>query len=147
MGIGIKIKSAHPLMPPSITANYLSEPEDAKTLVAGLSILRDIYQQHTFRDLITDDEYLPGSQVQTEAALEEFARLKGGTVFHPVGTCRMGCDASAVVDAQLRVNGVERLRVIDASVMPALVSTNTNAASIMIGEKGTALVLTQPVRH
>ena len=76
----------------------------------------------------------------TPAALEAFARAKGGTVFHPAGTCRMGGDAHSVVDARLRVRGVERLRVIDASVMPRVVSTNTNAAAIMIGEKGAALV-------
>ena len=76
----------------------------------------------------------------TPTALEAFARAKGGTVFHPAGTCRMGGDARSVVDARLRVRGVERLRVIDASVMPRVVSTNTNAAAIMIGEKGAALV-------
>jgi choline dehydrogenase len=137
----LQIRSADPLVPPSILSNYLTEPQDAKVLVSGLSILRDIYQQPAFRDLITHDEYLPGNHVQSPSALEEFARQKGGTVFHPVGTCRMGSDARAVVDPQLRVNGVERLRVIDASVMPTIVSTNTNAASIMIGEKGAALVL------
>ncbi len=137
----VRIRSADPLAPPSILANYLTDPQDAKVLVSGLSILRDIYQQPAFRDLITSDEYLPGNQVQWPSALKEFARQKGGTVFHPVGTCRMGSDARAVVDASLRVNGVDRLRVIDASIMPTIVSTNTNAASIMIGEKGAALVL------
>jgi choline dehydrogenase len=85
--------------------------------------------------------YLPGNDVTTAAALEQFARDKGGTVFHPAGTCRMGGDAGSVVDARLRVRGVERLRVVDASVMPRMVSTNTNAAAIMIGEKGAALIL------
>lgn len=138
----LQIRSADPIAPPSIQSNYLTDPLDARVLVSGLSILRDIYQQPSFRDLITVDEYMPGAQIQTTSELEEFARQKGGTVFHPVGTCRMGSDARAVVDAQLRVNGVERLRVIDASIMPTIVSTNTNAASIMIGEKGAALVLT-----
>ena len=137
----VQIKSANPTEQPSIVSNYLTEPHDAKVLVSGLSILRDIYQQPAFRDLITSEEYLPGAQVQSASGLEDFCRQKGGTVFHPVGTCRMGSDTRAVVDAQLRVNGVDRLRVIDASVMPTIVSTNTNAASIMIGEKGAALVL------
>ena len=137
----VQIKSANPTEQPSIVSNYLTEPQDAKVLVSGLSILRDIYQQPAFRDLITSEEYLPGAQVQSALGLEDFCRQKGGTVFHPVGTCRMGSDTRAVVDAQLRVNGVDRLRVIDASVMPTIVSTNTNAASIMIGEKGAALVL------
>ena len=139
----VQIRNADPLAPPSILANYLTEPLDAKVLVSGLTILRDIYHQPAFRDLITTDEHMPGNQKQSHSALEEFARHKGGTVFHPVGTCRMGSDARAVVNAQLRVNGVERLRVIDASVMPTIVSTNTNAASVMIGEKGASLVLGQ----
>jgi choline dehydrogenase len=84
---------------------------------------------------------LPGSDRQTDGELLEFAANGGGTVFHPVGTCRMGSDAASVVDPSLRVRGVEGLRVIDASVMPDMVSANTNAASIMIGEKGAALVL------
>ncbi len=137
----VRIKSSNPLDAPRITSNYLTDPYDTKVLVSGLSILRDIYQQPSFRDLITQDEYLPGNQVKSPAQLEEFARQKGGTVFHPTGTCRMGSDARAVVDSELRVNGVQGLRVIDASVMPTIVSTNTNAAAIMIGEKGAAMVL------
>jgi choline dehydrogenase len=84
---------------------------------------------------------LPGPAAQGDAELLDFARRHGGTVFHCVGTCRMGSDARAVVDSQLRVRGVERLRIIDASVMPKVTSANTNAASLMIGEKGAALVL------
>ncbi len=137
----VQIRSADPLAPPRIVSNYLTEPRDAKTLVAGLRVLREIYAQPAFRELVTGEEYLPGNSVDTAAALETFARNNGGTVFHPVGTCRMGGDAGSVVDERLRVRGVARLRVIDASVMPRLVSTNTNAAAIMIGEKGAALVL------
>ena len=136
----VEIRSADALAAPRIVANYLTEPLDAKVLVAGLRMLRDIYAQPSFRDLVTGDEYLPGRDVATAAALESFARNKGGTVFHPVGTCRMGGDALSVVDERLRVRGVDALRVIDASVMPRMVSTNTNAAAIMIGEKGAALV-------
>ncbi len=104
-------------------------------------MLRDIYGQPAFRDLITDDEYLPGNNARSDAELARFARDKGGTVFHPVGTCRMGGDERSVVDARLRVRGVERLRVIDASVMPTMTSANTNAAAIVIGEKGAELLL------
>jgi choline dehydrogenase len=126
---------------PQIISNYLQEPQDIRALVAGLRQLREIYAQPAFRDLVTDDEYFPGKNVISTEALEAFARQKGGTVYHPVGTCRMGSDAASVVDERLRVRGVDRLRVIDASVMPHLVSTNTNAAAIMIGEKGAAMLL------
>lgn len=137
----VQIASGDPLRPPEILANYLTHPYDAKVLVAGLKMLREIYRQPAFRDLVTDQEYMPGNTVQTDRDLEEFARRKGGTVFHPVGTCRMGEDDCAVVDSRLRVRGVDALRVIDASVMPSMVSTNTNAATIMIAEKGAALVM------
>ncbi len=137
----VQIRSADPLAAPKVVANYLTEPEDAKVLVAGLKLLREIFRQPSFRDLVTDEEYLPGSGLTSDDALERFARQKGGTVFHPSGSCRMGGDERSVVDAHLRVRGVERLRVIDASVMPTMVSTNTNAAAIMIGEKGAALIL------
>ena len=137
----VEIASNDPLALPRIRAGYLTDPRDVKVLVAGLRILRDIYAQPAFRGLVTGEEHLPGNQIATPAALEAFARAKGGTVFHPVGTCRMGGDLRSVVDERLRVRGVEGLRVIDASVMPRIVSTNTNAAAIMIGEKGAAMVL------
>lgn len=136
----VSLRNADPLAPPLIHANYLRETKDVKTLVAGLKLLREIYDQPTFRPLVTGEEYLPGNGLKTDAELEAFARQKGGTVFHPVGTCRMGSDDGSVVDPELRVRGVNRLRVIDASVMPTMISTNTNAAAIMIGEKGAALV-------
>ena len=137
----VEIRSADPLAPPRIVANYLTHPHDIKVLVAGLKILREIYRQPSFRGLVTDEEYLPGHGISSDAALGRFARAKGGTVFHPVGTCRMGADDDAVVDPELRVRGVDGLRVIDASVMPTMTSANTNAAAVMIGEKGAALVL------
>ena len=137
----VQIRSADPLQLPRIEANYLQNPQDAKVLVSGLRMLRDIYAAPAFRDLVTGEEYMPGNAVQTAAALEAFARNKGGTVFPPSGSCRMGGDEQSVVDSRLRVRGVERLRVIDASVMPRMTSTNTNAATIMIGEKGAAMVI------
>ncbi len=136
----LHLASADPLAPPRIETNYLADPLDRATIVGGLHMLREIYAQPAFRDLVAE-EVLPGVGCRSEADLLDFARERGSTVFHPVGTCRMGSDARSVVDPQLRVRGVERLRVIDASVMPEIVSTNTNAAAIMIGEKGAALVL------
>ena len=136
----VQIRSADPLQPPRIVSNYLTDPLDVKTLVAGLKVLRRIYEQPAFATLKTDDEYMPGNALRSDAELADFARQRGGTVFHVSGTCRMGGDVASVVDPELRVRGVDRLRVIDASVMPRMVSTNTNAATIMIGEKGAALV-------
>ncbi|TEA79750.1 GMC family oxidoreductase [Allopusillimonas ginsengisoli] len=137
----VRIASADPLVAPAILPNYLQSGLDVDVLVSGLRILRDIYQQPAFRELITPEEYLPGSQIRSGTDLATFARSKGGTVFHAAGTCRMGSDPQSVVDAELRVRGARRLRVVDASVMPRIVSTNTNAASIMIGERGADLVL------
>ncbi len=136
----ISIRSADPFEAPRIEPNYLREEVDRRTLAAGIATLREIYRQPSFRDL-WEAEVLPGPQANDERALLDFARAAGGTVFHCVGTCRMGGDASSVVDAQLRVRGVDGLRVIDASVMPTVTSANTNAASLMIGERGAALVL------
>jgi choline dehydrogenase len=141
----VHINSADPLAAPRILANYLQNPHDAKVLVAGLKQLREIFAQPAFKELVTGEEHFPGNHITTPLALEQFAREKGGTVYHPVGTCRMGEDANAVVDSRLRVRGVEGLRVIDASVMPRMVSTNTNAAAIMIGEKGAAMMLEDAV--
>ena len=137
----VSLRSADPLAPPLIVSNYLTDPHDIRVLVEGLKMLRDIYEQPAFRGLVTGVEYLPGKDLRSDEQLAEFARAKGGTVFHPTGTCRMGGDDRSVVDAQLRVRGVERLRVIDASVMPTMTSAYTNAAAILIGEKGADLVL------
>jgi choline dehydrogenase len=135
----LAIRSRDPFAAPRIEANYLREERDRRTAVAILRTIREIYHQRAFRDL-WDAEVMPGPAADTDAALLDFARTKGGTCFHLVGTCRMGADAEAVVDPELRVRGVEGLRVIDASVMPTVTSANTNAASLMIGEKGAALV-------
>ena len=136
----ITLASADPLAAPRIETCYLQAERDRRTLVAGIRMLRDIAAQPAFRDLI-DAEVLPGSAATSDAELLEFARREGGTVFHAVGSCRMGVDSDAVVDPTLRVRGVEALRVIDASVMPTVTSANTNAASLMIGERGARLML------
>ena len=136
----LAIRSADPFDQPRIEPNYFAEEIDRKTMVAGLRMLRDIYRQPSFRDL-WDVEMVPGEAVDTPAGLWDFARTTGGTVFHCVGTCRMGNDDRSVLDPQLRVRGVENLRVIDASVMPLITSANTNASSLMIGERGAALIM------
>ncbi|MGC1440596.1 MAG: GMC family oxidoreductase N-terminal domain-containing protein [Burkholderiaceae bacterium] len=135
----VMARSNDPLALPRITSNYLTEPHDIRTLVDGIKVLRDIYAQPAFSRYV-DSEFLPGKDVTTDAQLEDYTRKNGGTVFHPSATCRMGSDRSAVLDPFLRVNGVRSLRVIDASAMPAMVSTNTNAATIMIAERGAAIL-------
>jgi choline dehydrogenase len=136
----LTIRSADPLAAPRIEPRYFSEEIDRKTIVAGLELLREIYNQPAFKNL-WDVETMPGPDLQTRPQLWNFARNRGGTVFHPVGTCRMGSDANAVLDPELSVRGVQNLRVIDASVMPTLTSANTNAPTFMIAERGAALLL------
>ena len=136
----IRIRSADPNAAPRIETRYFEQEHDRKVIVEGVKMLREIYRQLPFRDL-WDVEMVPGPDTRSDAETYDFARTTGGTVFHCVGSCRMGSDADSVVDPALRVRGVEGLRVIDASVMPTITSANTNAASIMIGEKGAALVL------
>ena len=131
----LEIISPDPTHAPRIQTNYLRESRDLQTLVEGLKICREIYRQPGFKSRWSE-EVLPG-----DATLEQFAKTKGGTVFHPTSTCRMGGDDLSVVDPQLRVRGVEGLRVVDASVMPSIVSANTNAATIMIAEKASEMIL------
>ena len=136
----IDIASADPMADPHIVPNYLSAERDQKTIVEGIKILREIYRQPSFRKL-WDRETVPGEEVDTDEKLLDAARRTGGTVYHPIGTCRMGRDEDAVTDPELRVRGVEGLRVIDASVMPRITSANTNAPTLMIAEKGASHVL------
>jgi choline dehydrogenase len=105
-----------------------------------MKLLRRVMNQPVMRRYIAE-EYAPGEQCASDADLLAFARQTGTTVYHPTSTCRMGSDPTAVVDERLRVRGFERLRVIDASIMPTVVSGNTNAAAVMIGEKGADMVL------
>ena len=136
----LAIRSADPLEQPRIEPNYFAAELDRKTLVSGMQMLRDIFRQKSFRD-IWDIEMVPGESANNAPALWDFARTTGGTVFHCCGSCRMGSDANAVLDPQLRVRGVDRLRVVDASVMPLITSANSHAATLMIGEKGAAMIM------
>ena len=135
----IMARSPDPFAPPAITPNYLSDPNDARVLLEGMRITRRIFAapavaQHSI------EEILPGPRLQSDEELTDYARRFGTTIYHPVGTCRMGEGPLAVVDARLRVHGLTGLRVIDASVMPTLTTGNTNAPTIMIAEKGAAMI-------
>lgn len=133
-------RTADPRDQPSIDPNYLAEERDRRTLVAGIRMVRAWFGAPALRRYLVA-ETLPGPALQSDDELLGFARAAGTTVFHASCSCRMGPDAaSAVVDDQLRVHGLEALRVIDASVMPAVTSTNTNAPTIMIAEKGAAML-------
>jgi choline dehydrogenase len=135
----IRLKSAEALARPAIHPNYLATETDRRTLVDGLKMCRAIAARPAMAHYI-ESEYLPGTQVQTDDEFLDYARHYGGTIYHPCGTCKMGSDPSAVVDAELRVRGIDGLRVADASIMPTLVSGNTNAACIMIGERASDFI-------
>ena len=136
----VHVKSADPGVPPAIHARYLSARADCDCVVDGLKLMRGIMNRPAMRKFIAE-ERIPGEQCTSDADLLAFARDTGTTVYHPTSTCRMGSDPNAVVDERLRVRGFERLRVIDASIMPTVVSGNTNAATVMIGEKGGDMIL------
>ena len=136
----VRIKSNDPGVPPAIQPRYLSARKDCETVVDGLKVMRRVMSQPAMRRYIAE-ERAPGAACESDADLLAFARDNGTTVYHPTSTCRMGSDPEAVVDERLRVRGFERLRVIDASIMPTVVSGNTNAAAVMIGEKGADMVL------
>jgi len=139
-----KISSSDPRQRGEIDINYLSDERDVEVLAKGMDHIRKIMSQPLIADLVAE-EIEPGIEANTKALLDNYLRSMAGTVYHPVGTCRMGVDENAVVDPELKVNGLSSLRVIDASIMPVITSGNTNAPSIMIGEKGSELVLNSAV--
>ncbi|MGE0384622.1 MAG: GMC family oxidoreductase [Gammaproteobacteria bacterium] len=135
----VHLGAADPAAPPSIVANYLADPRDRDIVLAGLKMCRKILAQRAFDD-IRAEELGPGAGAVTDEQLMAYVRAAGGTAYHAVGSCRMGADERAVVDPRLRVRGVGRLRIADASIMPAIVSANTHAPTVMIAEKAAALI-------
>jgi choline dehydrogenase len=136
----LRIKSADPSQPPEIRINYLATETDRRAFIDGLKILRGILAAPALKPYSVEEVY-PGSKVVSDGDLLEFCRKTGSTVYHPTSTCRMGNDPLAVVDQRLKVRGIEGLRVVDASVMPDLMSGNTNAPTIMIAEKASDMIL------
>ncbi len=136
----LRIKSADPAAPPEIRINYLATETDRTAFVEGFKILRKILAAPALKPYAVD-EILPGSKVTSDEDILAFCRQTGSTVYHPTSTCRMGNDPLAVVDQRLRLRGIEGLRVVDASVMPDLMSGNTNAPTIMIAEKASDMIL------
>jgi len=136
----VRLASADPLARPLIDANYLATPRDMEALVQGFKQARKVLEQPAFAPhrLL---ELEPGAAVQSDEQIRDFIRRRAETVYHPVGTCKMGRDAMAVVDARLRVHGLGSLRVVDASIMPTLVGGNTNAPTTMIAERAADLIL------
>jgi choline dehydrogenase len=136
----VKLRSTNPLDPPRIQLNLFDDPQDLDAMVRAIRLSRSIHAQQPLRDLIRR-EVLPGPENEDEASLKEHLRRNAGHRSHPVGTCRMGVDAGAVVNAQLQVQGIAGLRIADASVMPAITSGNTNLPAIMIGERAADFML------
>lgn len=135
----IHARSPDPMAPPAIRPNFLAEEIDQRVLIDGMKIGRRIIENKTM-DKYRAYEINPGPAIQSDAGWLEFARNNGQTTYHVVGTCKMGQDQMAVVDDRLRVHGIDGLRVADAAIMPTVVSGNTNAATIMIGEKVSDMV-------
>jgi choline dehydrogenase len=135
----ILLRRRDPKMHPRIFPEYFSEPEDLRALARSVRRIRDMMRGSTIRDLI-EAELAPGAIANEQAAIEEDIRARAATYFHPSGTCRMGSDPAAVVDPRLRVIGLEGLRVVDASIMPAALNACTHAPTIMIGEKAAAMI-------
>jgi choline dehydrogenase len=136
----IHITSSDPARPPAINFNFLSDENDRTALLSGMRIVRNWINAPAM-DEFRGVELAPGEALQKDDELLDWVRRTAETTYHPVGTCKMGNDPMAVVDDQLRVHGIQGLRIADASIMPTLTSGNTNAPSIMIGEKASTLVL------
>jgi choline dehydrogenase len=135
----VEAKSADPREQPAINPNYMAEDRDRRTVIAGLRKVREWFNTPALRQYLVTETF-PGVDVQTDDEFLAYAREIGSTVFHATCSCKMGSDPLSVVDDRLCVYGMEGLRVIDASVMPAVTSTNTNAPTIMIAEKGADMI-------
>ena len=135
----IKLKSTNPADPPAVYPNYLTAETDQRTIVAGLKLCRRLSASPRLERFV-ESEFQPGPAVESDEQLLDYVRRRGGTVYHPTSTCKMGDDPMAVVDPELRVHGIDGLRIADASIMPTVVSGNTNAATIMIGERAADMV-------
>jgi choline dehydrogenase len=137
----VRLRSADPFDPPVIQPNYLAEESDRSVLLKGMKLARSLLSSPPLQPYY-DHEDFPGQQVQSDEDLLGSAKQRGTTTFHPAGTCKMGpaSDPMSVVDDQLRVHGLEGLRIVDASIMPKMLSANINAATIMIGEKAADLI-------
>lgn len=139
------LKSSDPLQAPAFHPNYLSDAGDIRRSIAGLRMMRRIAEAAPLASRIVH-ELVPGAPATTDEQLLAHLKTNGNSGWHQVGTCRMGVDETAVVDPRLRVHGVGRLRVVDASIMPRIVAGNTNAACIMIGEKGADMIRADAAR-
>jgi choline dehydrogenase len=138
----VQIESADPLRPPAMRPNYLAAESDRFCAVEAIKYARKLASTNALRPYIAG-EYKPGTSMQSDDEILDFARENGATIFHPSGTCKMGSDPMAVTDASLRVHGIEALRVVDCSIMPTLVSGNTHAPAVMIAEKASDMILAQ----
>lgn len=138
----VRITSADHRVAPSIQPNYLDSGTDCETMVAGMKLVRRVAAQEALADYISE-EIRPGPDVTRDEEMLDYVRANGASIFHPSSTCRMGTDSGAVVDPRLRLHGLAGLRIADASIMPTLVSANTNAACIMIGEKAADMILAE----
>ena len=139
----ISLKSSDPFESPKFVGNYLSTEEDKKVMISGMHLMRKFLQTKAMRDIV-EEELSPGSDFNDDKSFMDFARSEGGTVFHQCGTCRMGKDiSSSVVDESLKVHGIDGLRVVDASIFPRITTGNTNAPSIMVGEKAADIILAE----
>lgn len=135
----IALRDAEGRAPPKIRANYLTDPDDVRVMIAGFRIAQQITATEPFRSLIVE-QVRPDPKLTSDEEIAAYVRKAGSTVYHPCGTCRMGEDDRAVVDSSLRVRGIEGLRVVDASVMPAIPSPNIHPATIMVAEKGSDII-------
>ncbi len=136
----LRLRSADPTAKPRIQTNSLAEPDDVAALVAGTRRAREVAAAEPFASVL-GREIFPGPEIESDEDLAADLRRRVELLYHPVGTCKMGSDEAAVVDPELRVRGVEGLRVVDASIMPTIVSGNTNAPTIAIAERGADLIL------